>query len=141
MNHQWTFPVKAIVGNYDGDTVTVELDLGFYTYMKHSVRLSGVDTPELRGGTSETKALAKEAKKAVANWLEFHGQYGITFHCQKFSGKYGRPIGDFISDVDGFSLRTMLIENRYGVPYDGGSRVEIQEQHKANAIHYGFIAE
>ena len=46
MKHEWTFRVKEVVGNYDGDTISVVLDLGFKTYAEHNVRLHAVDTPE-----------------------------------------------------------------------------------------------
>jgi micrococcal nuclease len=46
---------------YDGDTFTVLVDLGFYTYTTVRVRLLGVDTAEIRGGTTESKQLVKQA--------------------------------------------------------------------------------
>ena len=49
----------------DGDTVDLDVDLGFYMTAALRFRVLGVDTPELRGGTDETKAKAREAKAFV----------------------------------------------------------------------------
>lgn len=132
----WTFPVASLEGNYDGDTITVVLDLGFHTYMKHAVRLEGVDTPELRGGDEPRRALARMARDEAARWLEAGIGNGLYFHCTAFAGKYGRPIGDFLARRDDggtIKLSEHLIAERLGVPYAGGSRSALQEQHARNA--------
>jgi len=54
----------------DGDTLVMKIDLGFHMTAKVSVRLLGVDTPELRGGTSESKSRARIAKSFVSTWVE-----------------------------------------------------------------------
>ena len=128
MKRKWTFPVKEVISNYDGDTISVVLDLGFKTYAEHSVRLHAVDTPERRGGNDSTRALAELARKMVADWLE---PGDVMFQCKSFEGKYGRPTGDFYrGDV---SLSNYLIEHSLGVPYAGGSRKPLYALHKANA--------
>lgn len=57
----------------DGDTVDLTVDLGFYMSAALRFRVLGVDTPELRGGTDETKAKAKEAKAFVERLLALRG--------------------------------------------------------------------
>ena len=49
---------------YDGDSCRVDLDLGMSVWQLHnqSIRLYGIDTAEIRGGTVETKALGNLAK-------------------------------------------------------------------------------
>ena len=43
---------------YDGDSCRVDLDLGMSVWLHNqSIRLYGIDTAEIRGGTVETKAL------------------------------------------------------------------------------------
>ena len=53
----------------DGDTVYFEVDVGFKTKMTHSMRLLGIDTPEIRGGTDESKAKGQLAKAALMEKL------------------------------------------------------------------------
>ena len=144
----WTFPCE-LKRNYDGDTFDVAIrlpfklelaeladrDFGFAIYLRDgqfyhdsTVRLHGVDTPELRGGTDLTKAAAKLARDK-AN--EFLAAGDIILTSYEWAGKYGRVIGDF--SVAGQSLASYLITEGLGVVYGGGSRTEIAAQHEKNA--------
>ena len=129
MSHDWRFPC-TVEKNYDGDTVSLCIDLGFAMRHHAAVRIDGADTPELRGGTVLTKALAKHARDEVRSFCAEAGQ--IVFRSTVWKGKYGRPIGDLM--VDGKSLAEWLIERRYAVAYDGGSRKPLQFEHQLNAI-------
>ena len=128
---EWKFPAK-LDSNYDGDTFKLELDLGFGMRYFVAVRLYGVDTPELRGGTLKTKALAELARDQAAKFVL--GAEEVFFHCTLWSGKYGRPAGELI--CDGKKLSNYLINNRLAVPYGGKSRIEVIEQHEANATYH-----
>ena len=124
----WHFPVK-VVENYDGDTFKIEIDLGFGMRYFTTVRLDGVDTPELRGGTELTKAAAKFARDEAARLIR--EAHTVNFKSTAWMGKYNRPIGDF--EIDGESLVKYLIDHRLGVPYTGGSREQTKKQHEKNA--------
>ena len=128
MPHEWRFPC-TLDSNYDGDTFRLTIDIGFALRHYAAVRLHGADTPELRGGTDQTKALARMARDEAARFIRDAGK--VEFHCVVWGGKYGRPVGDLI--CDGKSLAQHLIAERMAVPYDGGSRSAIQAQHQANA--------
>lgn len=95
------------------------------------MRLDGVDTPEMRGGTDATKAAAKLARDEALRFCAEAGE--LIYRPTVWRGKYGRPIGDLLAD--GASLAAWLIEHRLGVPYDGGSRAEKAAMHEANAAH------
>ena len=126
MKHEWTFPVR-IESNYDGDTLRCEFDLGFGLRYWSSIRLDGVDTPELRGGTALTRAAAKMARDVVRDLADEADE--VVFHSTAWAGKYGRPVGRLI--LDGHDLSEILIRSRLGVAYDGGARN--QQAHQANA--------
>ena len=129
MKHKWTFPCK-LDDNYDGDTFKLEMDVGFGNRHYAAVRLDGVDTPELRGGSDLTKASAKLARDKA----EVFVRSGVAiFHCTVWLGKYGRPIGEIY--VDGKRLSEYLISLRLGIPYTGGSRANFQACHEANATY------
>ena len=132
MPHEWTFPATYI-DNYDGDTITLLLDQGFRTQRAESVRLNGVDTPELRGGTDLTKRLGYIARDHVRTLCE--EATSLVFISHRWSGKYGRPIGDLLINDD-FLLSQALIDAHLGVPYDGGSRAHLRAAHEANAHAY-----
>ena len=93
------------VGNYDGDTIDLEVDLGFSIKHKIRVRLAGVDTPELRGGTEESKELAIEARDFVEEALSSDWVVVRTHKDKK--GKYGRYIADI--EFDGMDLAEQLL--------------------------------
>ena len=126
MKHDWTFPVR-VAGNYDGDTLSCEFDLGFGLKYYSSIRLDGVDTPEIRGGTPLTKAAGRLARDTVAKLTAEAKE--IIFHSTVWRGKYGRPVGRLY--LDGRDLSEILIERSLGVYYTGGSRD--QSVHEANA--------
>ena len=122
--------------NYDGDTVTLELDRGFYEYKIVDARLDGVDTPELRkvpGLSSEQaplfKAAAKLARATVFARLSTEA-VTLEFLSKKNPGKYGRPLGDVL--VNGHSLCQYLLDRHLAVPYDGGDRAALLDAHWQN---------
>ena len=49
-----------VINVVDGDTVDVLIDLGFYTTVKHRVRLLRINTPETKGETKVDGLIAKE---------------------------------------------------------------------------------
>lgn len=63
----WTYRAR-LVRAIDGDTIRVELDLGFDVRVVHDIRVAGVDTPELRGGTQATREAAQAARRFTEQW-------------------------------------------------------------------------
>lgn len=118
--------------NYDGDSFDLTLDLGFDLITHQKCRINGVDTPELRGGTDESKAAARVAKSAALNFVAagMMQDEEVVFVSQSYRGKFGRPLGDI--EVAGASLRAHLIANSYGVPYHGQAKSAVQALHDAN---------
>ena len=76
----------------DGDTVDVNIDLGFKTWAYKRIRLIGINTAELRGGTDETKAHARLAKKRVEDLFAEADESFVQTHWDA-KGKYGRVLG------------------------------------------------
>ena len=87
----YIYKVREIEKNYDGDTVTVVIDLGFHITRRETIRLLGIDTEELRGGTDETKARGYAARDRLAELLTLGDVYVKTE--QDDTGKYGRLLG------------------------------------------------
>ena len=76
----------------DGDTVDLNIDLGFKTWVFKRIRLIGINTAELRGGTDETKAHARVAKSRVEELYAQADECFVQTHMDA-EGKYGRTLG------------------------------------------------
>lgn len=111
-----------VVRTVDGDTIDVELDLGFDITLKARVRLVGINTPESRTRDLEEKAAGLAAKEYVGKWLlHFCGNQCIIETKLDGRGKFGRVLGRVLSD-DGVCLNDLLLAEGHAVPYDGGKR-------------------
>ena len=118
-----------IVRVVDGDTVDVDIDLGFDTWRcGERIRLYGVDTPECRTLDAEEKAAGFLAKEFVEDALHVGGTYRLQ---TKEKGKFGRYLGT-IYLTDDTSINAALVTEHLAVPYTGQNKNEIQAQHQAN---------
>ena len=120
----------------DGDTVDVDIDLGFGIWMRDErVRIMGIDTPESRT-SNEVEKLFGLAAKARLKELLHDGAILITTeekNGEDMRGKFGRILGDF-KIPDGRKVTDVLIEEGHCVAYFGGSKDEIQVKHSANRM-------
>lgn len=123
-----------VVKVVDGDTVDVDIELGFGLCLKNErVRIVGIDTPESRTSDPVEKLFGLAAKKRVAQLLE-SGSRLVTVDDKRgedMRGKFGRVLGDF-RIADGRLLTTMLAEEGFCVPYFGGSKEALKEPHLKN---------
>ena len=117
----------------DGDTVDVDIDLGFGVTLKDErVRIMGIDTPESRT-SDKVEDLFGEAAKARLKELMKNGAKLITTedkHGEDMKGKFGRILGDF--KVNSKRVTEILAEEGHCVPYFGGSKEETQAAHEVN---------
>ena len=81
---------------YDGDTVSkMILDLGFNRYMVTSVRLLGIDTPELRGGSkTQTEKIKGYQARDMLRLIISDNDLLFESLDRKGTGKYGRALGN-----------------------------------------------
>ena len=130
-NNEYDVTVIKVV---DGDTVDVDIDLGFGVCLKDErVRIMGIDTPESRT-RDKVEDLFGEASKARLKELMKDGGKLITTedkHGEDMKGKFGRILGDF-RVADGRKVTDILIEEGHAVAYFGGSKEEIQAKHMVN---------
>ena len=130
--YEYRAKVKRVV---DGDTVDVDIDLGFGIWMKQErVRMMGIDTPESRTRDKVEKVFGLAAKERLRELLPVGSITILKTEIDKkgedAKGKFGRILGDF--KVEGKRATDILIEEGYGVEYHGQSKEEIQEAHLAN---------
>ena len=129
----------SVIKVIDGDTVDVDIDLGFGVMLKDErVRIMGIDTPESRTRDKVEDLFGEAAKERVkqllSNKVKLKTQ--IAKNGEDMKGKFGRILGDFEvyhSPTDSWrALTEILIEEGHAVRYMGGSKEEIQAQHLAN---------
>jgi len=109
---------------YDGDTFRVHLTCKYGVFCKTiPIRVRGVDCPEIKGGSAETKALAKRAKTFTKNFLK--GGKILLRNCGR--DKYFRLLCDV--KVNGQNLGEELIKAGHAIPYDGGTKENILFSH------------
>ena len=118
----------------DGDTVDVDIDLGFgMTYKKQRVRLMGIDTPESRTRDLVEKLFGKASKKHLKEILSNAEMLTLVSHDK---GKFGRILGDFLvydSSEDATKrLTEVMISQGYGVAYHGQNKDEVEAEHLKN---------
>lgn len=106
-----------IIKVIDGDTLDLDIDVGFSITVKQRVRLNGIDTPESRTKNKEEKVLGLKAKKIVEE--NVRGAKDIIVRTYK-DDKYGRLLVDLIAD--GINVNQLLINEGFAWKYDGGTK-------------------
>ena len=116
----------------DGDTVDVDIDLGFGIWMhKERIRVMGIDTPESRTRDLTEKAFGLAAKEYVKSLMPIGSMQIIKTQKDK-TGKFGRVLGDFI--IEGKLLTELMIDNHHAVPYHGENKDAVNEAHMLNRM-------
>ena len=114
----------------DGDTVDVDIDLGFDVWMlKQRIRLYGVDTPESRTRDKVEKVFGNLAKEFVEKRLPVGSKQVLRTKLDG-KGKFGRILGEFV--IDETTINRLLIESNNAVEYHGQSKEAIEEEHLEN---------
>jgi micrococcal nuclease len=104
-----------VVRIIDGDTLVLDLDLGFHIRTRITARLLGVDTAETHGvshDSAEYRA-GKVQEQFVREWLSEAERLSVRTNKQ---GKYGRWLTD-IFNSDGECLNDLLIDE-FDVSYE-----------------------
>ena len=109
-----------VIKVYDGDTITIAAKLPHASspVYKFSVRLLGIDCPEIKGSTEKEKELAKRARDALSERIN-----GKMVSLRNVSTeKYGRLLADVY--IDGECLNTWMLVHKYAIKYDGGTKTK-----------------
>jgi micrococcal nuclease len=128
-----------VVKVVDGDTVDVDIDLGFGVWLKDErVRIMGIDTPESRTSDKVEKLFGLAAKEKLKSMLGETPtlKTQVNKDGEDMKGKFGRILGDFdVYDAEKDAWRPatdVLIETGNAVAYFGGSKEEVQAKHMVN---------
>lgn len=110
----FVYRLKGLVKVVDGDTLDLDLDLGFFLVLRQRMRLYGLDTPEIRSKDPAEKAKGQESQAFVNAWF---GRPGAVLVRTVKEEKYGRMLADCFREGEP-SLCTELLERGLAVPYN-----------------------
>jgi micrococcal nuclease len=96
----------------DGDTVDIELDLGFSLSFKQRFRLYAINAPELRGAEREAGIKSKEALQEM-----IEGKKVLIRTYKDKQGKYGRYLAYIYSCDDEICINDEMVVKGYAVKY------------------------
>jgi micrococcal nuclease len=120
----YEYRVKKLVGVVDGDTIDVDIDLGFNVSYSQRVRLAGIDTPESRTKDKFEKSLGLEAKEYVKSKLKDAVDIIIKTEKPDSSEKYGRILGWLFIDGNIKSINEQMIDDGYAWNYMGETKIK-----------------
>ena len=126
------YQYKAIITKViDGDTVDVDIDLGFEVWLRNQrIRLYGIDTPESRTSDKVEKVFGNLAKDKILSFCPVGAKIVLQTKADDSRGKYGRILGELI--VDDINVNQYMIDNSYAVEYFGKSKGDIAEEQLRN---------
>jgi len=112
------FNKAQVIKVYDGDTITIASTMPFNdsSIYRFSVRLNGIDCPEIKTQNVEEKTVAKYAQEELSR-LILHKEVTLK---NMNTEKYGRILAEvYLGDLH---INAYMVEKRLAVPYDGGKK-------------------
>ena len=128
----WTYRAK-VIKVVDGDTVDVDIDLGFGIWQKNErVRIMGIDTPESRTRDKIEKKFGLASKAMLKRILGKDTVLKTTINKKgvDMKGKFGRVLGDFL--YKGKPVSKIMCKEGFAVPYFGGNKAKLKAKHMSN---------
>jgi micrococcal nuclease len=129
--------VKKVTKVVDGDTIDVDIDLGFSISFSSRVRLAGIDTPESRTTNKEEKVLGLEVKKVLTERIANAKSIVIRTEKMDSTEKYGRILGWLYLDGEAISVNEALVAGGYAWGYMGDTKVKDFEALKKKRAESG----
>lgn len=120
----YEYRVKQVLRVVDGDTIDVDIDLGFDISFTSRVRLAGIDTPESRTTDKREKALGLEVKQRLKELLSKSSNLVIKTEKPDSTEKYGRILGWLFIDGAEKSINEGLIADGYAWGYMGETKIK-----------------
>ncbi len=113
-------PVQGqVLDILDGDTVTVRLHVWIGQNIETSVRIAGIDTPEMKGKCKAERAKAIEARDEIANLLADNKIQLSNVRLEKYAG---RVLAEAYA-TDGTNIKDHMIRKGLARSYGGEKRM------------------
>jgi micrococcal nuclease len=110
----YQYKIKKINRIIDGDTVDLDIDLGFGLTLSQKVRLKGINTPETKTLNIEEKSKGLEAKEWLKKELSHKKEWIIETNKED---KYGRILGTIYSVGESISINEKMLNEGIAKPY------------------------
>ena len=111
----YQYKIKKITRVIDGDTVDVDIDLGFGITISHRVRLKDIDAAETRTKDLEEKAEGIKARLWLEKELSRKGEWIIDTTKED---KYGRILGTLYLVGDPVTVNERMLNEGIAKPYE-----------------------
>lgn len=116
------FYKAKVVKIIDGDTLDLDIDLGFDIWHAIRVRMYGIDAPETRTTNLTEKQSGLLTKEYVKNWFDKNGYDVVIKTYKEKTEKYGRILADVYNTSSSECLNNILIANNLAKPYFGDKK-------------------
>ena len=120
----YIYRIKKVHKVVDGDTIDVDIDLGFNVSYYQRVRLAGIDTPESRTTDAKEKKLGLEVKEELKKRIAAANDIVIKTQKPDSTEKYGRILGWLYLDGAELSVNEALIAGGYAWSYMGETKIK-----------------
>ena len=110
----YQYKIKKINRVIDGDTVDLNIDLGFGITISHRVRLKDIDDAETRTKDLEEKAEGIKARLWLEKELSREGEWIIDTYKED---KYGRILGTLYLVGDPVTVNERMLNEEIAKPY------------------------
>ena len=110
----YQYKIKKIKRIIDGDTIDIDIDLGFNLTISHRVRLKGINAAETRTKDLEEKAEGIKARLWLEKELARQGEWIIETHKED---KYGRILGTLYLVGDSVTVNEKMLTEGIVKPY------------------------
>jgi endonuclease YncB( thermonuclease family) len=110
-----------VIKVYDGDTITIATRLLHdKTIYRFSIRLRGIDSPEIHGKTENEKLLAIKSRDALTHLI--HHKIVVLKNVEY--EKYGRLLADIylLGQETNPTINQWMLDEKYAIPYDGRAK-------------------
>ena len=130
------YEYKALINRIiDGDTVDIDIDLGFGVWLRDErVRIIGIDTPESRTSDTIEKQFGLAAKARLKELIPEGSMQVLKTEVNKngedMKGKFGRILGDFL--IEKKKVTEILVGEGHAVKYQGQSKDDVYTAHLLN---------
>jgi micrococcal nuclease len=99
----------------DGDTVVLNIDLGFKIHHISPCRLAGINAPEMNSKDEKVRAAAVASKEYLEGLLP--EEMEVTIISKKLD-KYGRPVVFFLAESNNYaSVNDLMLISKHAVIY------------------------
>lgn len=102
----------------DGDTVVIEIDLGFFVSTRQTVRVLGINCPEIRSTNADEKRRGLQALRRAQFLAPAGVQIAVRSTKPGGGDKFGRYLATITLD-DGRDYAATMIEDGLAVPWNG----------------------